>query len=122
MTQQPILVVDDDPILRGALARILRAEGLTVVEAADEEAAVSLAREHVPRVVVLDDSRPGLDGEGLLHRLRADLREQAPRTVLLTTGHHPEARAAALGVFGLCKPFRVEDLLDALDAHRPLVE
>jgi CheY-like chemotaxis protein len=116
---RPILVVEDDPNLRAALARILRGEGHDVVEAADGDSALALARTHGPRMVVLDYAMPGLDGETVLHRLRADLADAAPAAVLLTAGAHQQARAEALGVLGLCKPFQVETLLAALAHGRP---
>jgi DNA-binding response OmpR family regulator len=116
---RPILVVDDDPQLRGALARILRGEGHEVLEAADGDAALTIARSVGLRMMVVDYSMPGLDGESVLRQLREDLADEAPSAVLLTGGAHEQARAEALGVLGLCKPFQVETLLAALDRLPP---
>lgn len=112
---RPILVVEDDPHLRAALARILRGEGHDVLEAADGDAALMIARSVGLRMMVVDYSMPGLDGESVLRQLREDLADEAPRAVLLTGGAHEQARAEALGVLGLCKPFQVETLLAALE-------
>lgn len=112
---RPILVVEDDPLLRAALARILRGEGHDVLEAADGDAALMIARSVGLRMMVVDYSMPGLDGESVLRQLREDLADEAPRAVLLTGGAHEQARAEALGVLGLCKPFQVETLLAALE-------
>ncbi|MCB9600163.1 MAG: response regulator transcription factor [Sandaracinus sp.] len=116
--ERPILVVEDDPNLRAALARILRGEGHDVLEAADGDAALAIARAVGLRMMVVDYSMPGLDGESVLRQVRADLADEAPEAVLLTAGAHEQARAEALGVLGLCKPFQVETLLAALATHR----
>ncbi|MCA9616790.1 MAG: response regulator transcription factor [Sandaracinus sp.] len=116
--ERPILVVEDDPNLRAALARILRGEGHDVLEAADGDTALAIARAVGLRMMVVDYSMPGLDGESVLRQVRADLADEAPEAVLLTAGAHEQARAEALGVLGLCKPFQVETLLAALATHR----
>lgn len=117
----PILVVDDDPALRTALARILRAEGHAVIEAGDGDSAVALSREHHPSLLVLDYVMPGMDGEMVLATLRHELDEEMPPALLLTASGQQQARATQIGaVLGLCKPFRVEELLEAVDRHRRL--
>jgi DNA-binding response OmpR family regulator len=111
-------LVEDDPDLRASLARILRGEGHEVLEAGDGDTALDIARAVGVRMLVVDYSMPGLDGESVLRQLREDLAEEAPDAVLLTAGAHEQARAQALGVLGLCKPFQVESLLAALE-QRP---
>ena len=113
----PILIVDDDPGLRSALGRILRAEGHVVIEAANGDEAVTAARRIRPALMVVDGGMPGLDGEAVLNMLRAELADTP--TLLLAGSDQQQARAQQLGVVGLCKPFRVEDLLDAVAHHRP---
>ncbi|MAQ16607.1 MAG: hypothetical protein CMN30_17665 [Sandaracinus sp.] len=114
----PILVVDDDPTLRAALGRILRAEGHEVIEARNGDEAVRAARRDRPALLVLDCAMPGMDGEMVLDTLgRADL-----ATVLLTTTTEQQRRAEERGVLGLCKPFQVEDLLAAVARHRDRFE
>ena len=116
---KPILLVDDDPTLRRAVSRILRSEGHTVIEAGDGEAALQAARDHAPSLVVLDYAMPGMDGEGVLDAMRAEHKEAMPPAVLLTASGHQQERALEIGaVLGLCKPFRIEALLDAVKRHR----
>ncbi|MFD8478098.1 response regulator [Kitasatospora sp. NPDC059673] len=59
-----VLVVDDQALLRGSFRMLIDAEpGLTVVgEAADGAAAIELAAEHRPDVVLMDVRMPGTDG------------------------------------------------------------
>jgi DNA-binding NarL/FixJ family response regulator len=67
-----ILVVDDHPLTRDALAALLEQHGFRVVgQAADGEEAVERARELHPDLVLLDLSMPGVDGLSALPRLRA---------------------------------------------------
>ena len=66
-----ILIVDDHPITRDALAALLSGHDFSVVgEAADGEEAIELARRLRPQVVLLDLSMPGLSGLEALPRIR----------------------------------------------------
>jgi DNA-binding NarL/FixJ family response regulator len=71
MTER-ILLVDDHPLTRSALAGLLTQHGFDVVgEAADGEEAVEAAARLEPDLILLDLSMPGLDGLSALPRLRA---------------------------------------------------
>ncbi len=116
---KPILVVDDDPALRRAVSRILRNEGHEVVEAGNGPAAIEAARHHQPALVVLDYAMPGMDGEMVLSSLRDEHQEDTPPALLLTASGRQQERAAEMGaVLGLCKPFKVQELLEAVRRHR----
>jgi two-component system response regulator RegX3 len=65
-----IVVVDDEPALRDALAYTLRSEGYEVTALADGEAALGLVDANPPDVVVLDLMLPGLSGVEVCRRLR----------------------------------------------------
>jgi DNA-binding NarL/FixJ family response regulator len=90
-----ILVVDDHPLTRDALASLLTQGGFDVVgEAADGSEALQLAHELQPDLVLLDLSMPGLDGLAALPRLRA----AAPgcEVVVLTASGTEENLLAAI--------------------------
>jgi len=90
-----ILIVDDHPITRDALAALLGQHGFSVVgEAAEGEEAIELTRRLRPQVVLLDLSMPGLSGLEALPRLR----EAAPETevVVLTASGTEENLLAAI--------------------------
>ena len=71
MTER-ILVVDDHPLTRDALAALLAQGGFVVVgEAADGGEALELAARLQPDLVLLDLSMPGLDGLAVLPQIRA---------------------------------------------------
>ncbi|HET9488788.1 MAG TPA: GAF domain-containing protein [Methylomirabilota bacterium] len=58
----PVLVVDDDAVLRQLLRRMLEPEGFTVVEAENGRVALERLREVSPSVVLLDLMMPEMDG------------------------------------------------------------
>jgi len=82
MTER-ILIVDDHPLTRDALARLLEHNGFDVCgQAASGEESIALARKLQPDLVLLDRSMPGVDGLTAL----PGIREAAPRAevVVLT--------------------------------------
>lgn len=80
-----ILIVDDDPLVRSALALMLGGQDdLDVVaEAADGRDGVDAARALRPDVVLMDIRMPRLDGLGAARALLAD--PAPPRVIMLTT-------------------------------------
>lgn len=80
-----VLVVDDQGIVRAGFAAVIDAEkDMTVVgEAADGAAAVRLAQELAPDVVVMDVRMPELDGIAATRLITGQ--ENAPRVLVLTT-------------------------------------
>jgi DNA-binding NarL/FixJ family response regulator len=91
-----LLIVDDNPVVRELVRRLVQAdpEMNVVAEAGDGEEAVRLARELSPDVVLMDLSMPRLDGIQATQLIKAD-RPQAK--VVILTVHADEAyRRAAL--------------------------
>ena len=70
-----ILLVEDEDLVRGVSARLLRGRGYEVIEAADGETALRLASENAGRISLLisDVVMPGLDGPALLEAARPHL-------------------------------------------------
>ena len=90
-----VLIVDDHPLTREALATLLEGNDFEVVgQASDGEEAISLAGELRPELVLLDLSMPGLDGLAALPRLR----EAAPdcEVVVLTASGTEDNLLAAI--------------------------
>jgi len=79
----PILVVDDDPKIRGLVRTYLERDGHRVVEAADGPAAVAALGSERPSLVVLDLMLPGIDGLTIIRDLRAALGTAPDRPLVL---------------------------------------
>jgi DNA-binding NarL/FixJ family response regulator len=67
-----ILIVDDHPVVRAGLRRLLATEpGCEIREAGDGKEAIRLCKAHHPAVVILDLNLPGLGGLETIARLRS---------------------------------------------------
>jgi DNA-binding NarL/FixJ family response regulator len=84
-TATRVLVVDDDPLVRSALALMLGGESdIEVVgEAGDGAVGIQLAGSLAPDVVLMDIRMPRLNGLEATRRLRD--RDEPPRVIVLTT-------------------------------------
>lgn len=107
-----VLLVEDDPVVHEAAARILSLEGLTVDRTEDVSTAVARLRAAEYRMILSDLMLPGFSGFDLLDRLAND-RPQLP--VVLITGYatiENALHAFKHGAFDfLPKPFDVAELL-----------
>ncbi|MFJ3584653.1 response regulator transcription factor [Streptomyces sp. NPDC090127] len=106
-----ILVVDDEPEVRAAVADGLAVEGYAVREAADGLAALSEVAAWQPDALVLDVMMPVLDGLAVCRRLRA-LGDRTPVIVLTALGSVSE-RVDGLDAGAddyLVKPFALDEL------------
>ncbi len=80
----PVLVIDDDPDQRTALAELLSERGYSVVLARDGQEALELLQGGLcPRVIVLDLTMPRMDGWTFLAHLRGAACSDVP--VLVTS-------------------------------------
>ena len=91
-----VLIVDDHPVVRQGLRALLEVQdGIEVAgEAGDGGAALALAAEHAPDVILLDLKLPGLDGIAVLGELKA--RGVAARVLVLTSATEPASASLAL--------------------------
>jgi DNA-binding response OmpR family regulator len=114
----PVLVVDDDEALLGALTEFLRAEGYLAQPASSGDVALILLQQGIQFGLLISDVvLPGfLDGFTLARRVRL-LYPSIP--IIYTTGHpevaHVRGRGAPFGEI-LTKPYRVETLLRIISA------
>jgi signal transduction histidine kinase/CheY-like chemotaxis protein len=94
----PVLVVDDDPVLRELLGRTLATAGYTVVEAENGRVALERLREVSPSVILLDLMMPEMDGFEFLVALRDhDAWREIPVVVITARDLSAEDRARLNG-------------------------
>ncbi len=82
-----VLLADDQALVRAGFRALLDAQRDIEVagEASDDEQAISLARQVVPDVVLMDIRMPGTDGLAATRQIAADQRLAGVRVVILTT-------------------------------------
>lgn len=117
---ETILVVDDEPLVRTVVRRILEVDGYRVLEASSAAGARELLGTDPGKrasLVLIDHSMPGETGIAALPSLRA----LTPSPIVLLTGMAPEATTGVTAVFE--KPIRAADLLrrvrEVLDGATP---
>jgi two-component system OmpR family response regulator len=115
-SQGRLLMVDDEPFLREAVATSLRFMGYEVTTAQDGDEALRLARAQRFDLILLDVTLPDTDGFEVLRRLRRD-GSQVP-VLFLTARDTAADRATGLALGGdyLTKPFGLAELADRIAA------
>ncbi|GGK72294.1 response regulator transcription factor [Mangrovihabitans endophyticus] len=114
-----VLVADDDADIRELVSFKLEQNGFEVIAVEDGQAALAQAREHRPRLAVLDLSMPGLSGIDVCRMLRADP-ETADMLVVMLTARVQEQDVE--GGFGagaddyVTKPFSPRELTSRIQA------
>jgi len=96
---QYILVVDDDDDFREALSMVLGDAGYPVVQAANGQAALDRVAEETPGIILLDLKMPGIDGWGVMERMRGDAKSAAV-PILILSAYGFEWEAELLGAQG----------------------
>jgi DNA-binding NtrC family response regulator len=107
-----VLVVEDEAFARAALVDLLREEGFVVRSAADGFKALGEVDEWTPDLVVTDVMMPGMDGMGLMRRLRE--RFAGIGVIVMTADATVEKAVAAMREGAddyLNKPLNVDELL-----------
>jgi len=112
-----VFVIDDDPSVRDALDSLIRSVALNVRSFATTEEFLHTKRPEVPGCIVLDVRLPGRSGLDFQHEMiKSDIR----LPVIFITGHGDvpmSVKAIKAGAIEfLTKPFREQDLLDAIHA------
>jgi DNA-binding response OmpR family regulator len=110
MSEQTILVVDDEEAIAEAVRARLESEGYRVVVAYDGPQAIELHAEHRPDLVVLDLMLPGMDGLEVCQAIQ----RKSWTPVLMLTARTEEADKVAGFALGaddyLTKPFSLREL------------
>jgi two-component system, cell cycle response regulator DivK len=115
-----ILLTEDNEPIRFACSAILRRMGYTVLEAEEGSAAVQMASEHLPHLILMDLGLPGMDGWTATARIRDDPRTCHIPIIAITAfaDEDAEARAREAGCAAILqKPFLVPELIGVVESE-----
>jgi signal transduction histidine kinase/CheY-like chemotaxis protein len=117
VTAGTILLVDDDPTLRRAIAQHLQKAGFAVNTASTGEEAIAELNKTAPDLVILDIMMPGLDGWTTLAQIRANPAWGSVRVLLHSVISDPD-KAYQLGAHGLIqKPSELSQIVAEVKRH-----
>jgi DNA-binding NtrC family response regulator len=115
MTNNTIMVVDDDHDLRESMVEILEDQGYAVIACETAEVALQKIAEFLPRLVLVDNMMPGMGGMALISRLKSDY--PAIKIIMVTAFSTVDNAVAAMKSGAddyLAKPFKRDELLVAI--------
>lgn len=110
-----ILIIEDDPKFSKILLDTARSRGLKALVDFEGEAGIKTALEFQPRAIILDIMLPGMDGWGVMEKLKNDSRTRhIPVHFISALEENIDAyKKGAVGY--LSKPVSKEDMLDAFE-------
>ncbi|MCP9473557.1 MAG: response regulator, partial [Nitrospira sp.] len=91
-----VLIVDDDPVARLAMAGRIKKLGYRVLEATDGQSGLDLLRRERPELTILDWMMPDLDGPSFCEEVRKDSSIGSSQILMMTSNDHPEHIAEGL--------------------------
>lgn len=114
-TDESILVVDDDPLIRDLLVQFLSLRGYRALGVSDGHEALKMVEDRPPDMMLLDLIMPGMSGIEVLQALRD---REYPGGIVIMTGSHNEELLEEAWALGpqevLVKPIDLERLLTAI--------
>jgi two-component system, cell cycle response regulator DivK len=112
-----IVIVEDNPVNRELIREILESRGFSVREAADGERALTLLREIMPEIALIDIQMPKVSGLELVKMIREDPQLRSIRCIALTayamSGDQERALQAGFDAY-VTKPFESRQLLQTI--------
>jgi two-component system phosphate regulon response regulator PhoB len=115
---QTILLADDERNLRALVAETLDESSYRILQAANGEEALSIARAEIPDLIILDWMMPGISGLDVLKELRKQPETVNVPVILLTARSQQPDRAAGIEAGAsafLSKPFSPLELLETAE-------
>jgi two-component system, cell cycle response regulator DivK len=113
-SRKRILIVEDSDDTRFVYSAILSLDGYDVLEAADGESGIALAREQHPDLIITDINMPGMNGFDVARQVRADDSIAATPIVAVTgTVFRADENGIAQLLFDRCfvKPTKPSEVL-----------
>ena len=119
MTQQTILIVEDERSLIDVLTYNLSNEGFQVLSATDGETGIRRAQTALPDLIILDLMLPVVDGLDVCRQLRADPRTRNIRILMLTARSEEVDEIVGFNMGAddyVTKPFKLKPLIHRIKA------
>ncbi len=113
-----ILVVDDEPAVRGFLTKLLVGKGHEVDSVGSASDALTMIKSGRYGVILLDVKMPGMSGNELYKRVQKIAKSLAKRIVFVTgdtMGIDTKDFLARTGAHYISKPIDVENLMQAIN-------
>jgi two-component system, cell cycle response regulator DivK len=114
-----ILVIEDNPANMKLASLLLRNVGHAVLGAVDAETGLTLARSHLPDLILMDIQLPGMDGLAATALLKQDPATAAIPVIALTAmamkADEEKSQVAGCDAY-IAKPLRYQELYAAIDA------
>ena len=114
LTNSRILIVDDTPANIDVLVDVLESEGYDLSVATDGSAALQIASQAEPDLILLDVMMPGIDGFETCRRLKAQEGHEDVPVIFVTVRNDVQAIREGFAAGGddyVTKPFEKEELL-----------
>lgn len=112
-----VLVADDDRNVLFLISELLARSDYDVSQAINGDQALTMARELLPDIMVLDVMMPGLDGIEVCREIKNDPATAGIKVIMVTAktqGKDREAGLAAGADEYVTKPFKLNDLLEKI--------
>jgi len=119
MAGELVLVVEDNDKNRKLVRDVLTHKGYEVIEAETGEDGVRLAKERLPRLILMDIQLPGIDGIEALRQIRADETTRGTPIIAVTASalDRDRQKIMAAGFDGYqSKPLNVKGFMAAVEA------
>jgi len=115
-----ILIVEDNQLNLKLLNDLLEYHGYTILATSLGEAAVELARQHKPDLILLDIQLPDISGLEAARRLKAEEQTRAIPIIALTAfamqGDETKVLASGCDVY-VAKPFNIAELINMIASY-----
>jgi CheY-like chemotaxis protein len=112
-----VLVVDDEPLVRRALVRVLKSKGHEVFEAENGYQGIMVWQEQLPDLIFLDILMPGMTGFDVLEKLGTN---RSGKVVLISAYSGEDREKESMADLFIKKPF--EDIFEVIERGIRLVE
>jgi DNA-binding response OmpR family regulator len=111
-----ILIIDDDPDICEIVSMALSKKGFAVKTAISGEQGIMVAHEHIPDIVLLDNTLPDMDGKDVARRIKGTAGCNKVIIVMMTGKEAPKGEIDTSLYSGcLKKPFRLSDMVEYVE-------